>query len=169
MPSVIASILEKLEAAKDLPMEFENLLPGTFEVKSEWTGIYNCIAFAANETNRKWWPVPMEDARKDRYWPEGAPCTEKLRSFIRAFEIEGGYEVCSDSGIEEGVEKLAIYMRGAKPTHMARQLPSGKWASKLGDKEDIHHNTLHEVEGAIYGTVAKILCRKVASGEETQA
>jgi hypothetical protein len=166
MPSVIASILEKLQAEEDLPSEFENLLPGTFEITSEWSGVYNCIAFAANDTHRKWWPVPLADARKDRYWPEGAPRTEKLRSFVRAFEIEGGYQPCDSVELENGVEKIAIFMRGPKPTHMARQLPNGKWASKLGDKEDIHHNSLHEVEGRIYGTVARILCRKTAPSQQ---
>lgn len=162
MPSVISSVLEKFQAEKDLPNEFENLRPGTFEIKSEWTGIYNCIAFAANETHRKWWPVAIQDGRKDRYWPQGAPRTEKLRSFVRAFEIEGGYRPCDSDELEEGIEKVAIFMRGPKPTHMARQLENGKRASKLGDKEDIHHNSLNQVEGKLYGTVARILCREVA-------
>ncbi|MDX6447524.1 MAG: hypothetical protein QOH71_4598 [Blastocatellia bacterium] len=163
MPSVISTILAKIEAGKDLPDEFENLLPGTYEIKSEWTGVYNCIAFAANETHRKWWPVPFDEGRKDRYWPEGAPRTEKLKSFVRAFEICGGYRPCDDDQLENGIEKVAIFMRGSKPTHMARQLLDGKWVSKLGDKQDIHHNSLHEVEGRIYGTVVRILCRDVVS------
>jgi hypothetical protein len=159
MPSVIASILERLQAEKDLPKEFENLRPGTFEVKSEWTAVYNCIAFAANETHRKWWPIPLEHARADRYWPENAPRTEKLSSFITAFEIEFGYKPCETDTVEDGIEKVAIYKKGEKPTHMARQLPDGRWISKLGDKHDIAHNSLAEVEGRQYGRVAQILCR----------
>lgn len=160
MSSVISSILEKLEAEKDLPLEFEKLASGTFEIKSPWTAVYNCIAFAAGETHRKWWPIHLADARADRYWPDGAPRTEKLKSFVRAFEIEGGYKPCDSDALEIGVEKVAIYMKGPKPTHMARQLPNGKWASKLGDKQDIHHDTLHEVEGKIYGQAVRILSRK---------
>ena len=39
---------------------------------------------------------------------------------------------------------------------MARQLDSGKWASKLGKLEDIEHD-LTGVEGKVYGKVAQYL------------
>ncbi|MCI0637958.1 MAG: hypothetical protein L0Y72_23715 [Gemmataceae bacterium] len=39
------------------------------------------------------------------------------------------------------------------PTHAARQLPTGRWSSKLGPSEDIEHD-LHALEGEIYGTIA---------------
>ncbi|HEX8140689.1 MAG TPA: hypothetical protein VF544_24195 [Pyrinomonadaceae bacterium] len=159
MPSVIGSILEKLQAAKDLPQEFENLLTGTFEVKSPWTAVYNCIAFAAGEDHRKWWPIPQEYARQDRYWPEGVSRKEEVKSFIAAFQTLG-YEPCESPELEEGIEKVALYVNSKDvPTHMARQLPNGKWISKLGDKQDITHDSLHQVEGKTYGTARQILCR----------
>ena len=59
---------------------------------------------------------------------------------------------------------IAIYcnfnpqLKTLEVTHAARQLPSGKWTSKLGDADDIEHNTL---EGgmrflACYGTAKQI-------------
>jgi len=38
--------------------------------------LYNCIAFAAGETHRWWWPMGA-------YWPEPAPRDETVDSFIR--------------------------------------------------------------------------------------
>ena len=60
---------------------------------------------------------------------------------------------------------MALYGdAGGAPTHVARQLPSGAWTSKLGDWEDIEHQTLASLEerpGAApaYGKVARILKR----------
>ena len=63
--------------------------------------------------------------------------------------------------MEEGVEKIALYAdQGGEPTHMARQLRSGKWTSKLGELEDIEHDDLAILEGECYGQVVTILKRK---------
>jgi hypothetical protein len=43
------------------------------------------------------------------------------------------------------------------PTHMARQLPSGGWTSKLGEAWDIEHQTVQGVEGTSYGRVGQYL------------
>ncbi len=52
--------------------------------------------------------------------------------------------------------RIALYAHRGKPTHAARQLPDGWWASKLGKDIDIEHE-LHAVEGPVYGTVAVVL------------
>ena len=44
-----------------------------------------------------------------------------------------------------------IYVLNAVPTHAARQLPDGKWTSKLGPFEDIKHSTLVCLKGPLYG------------------
>ncbi len=65
-------------------------------------------------------------------------------------------------------EKIAIYVdTDGVPTHAARQLPDGSWTSKLGDWEDIQHQTLEALETGNdkahqelgYGKVAKIMRR----------
>ena len=45
-------------------------------------------------------------------------------------------------------------------THATRQLPNGKWTSKLGDWEDISHE-LEGIEGEKYGNIYQILKRSL--------
>jgi hypothetical protein len=49
-------------------------------------------------------------------------------------------------------------------THAARQLPNGKWTSKLGKGEDIEHDTPDDVSGGIYGEVVEIMRRPISAG-----
>ena len=53
-----------------LMVDFPKLAPpARFEITSPRTVAYNCIAWAAGETQRKWWPDKMGVA----YWPRGVP------------------------------------------------------------------------------------------------
>lgn len=119
---------------------------------------YNCIAWAAGDTTRPWWPAP------GHYWPRGiAPTTPTVLSFIIAFGHEAGYAPCNNSALEPGVEKVALYgYSQLEVTHAARQLPSGVWTSKLGRHVDIEHRSLSALEGPApaYGTVIQILARR---------
>ena len=103
---------------------FPALLNDSYVVTSHDTPEYNCIAWAAGDTDSWWWPHP------DSYWPAGAPVEETLTAFIQAFQTRG-YESCEDGAAEAGFVKIAIYAdaRGT-PTHAARQLPSGEEASR---------------------------------------
>jgi hypothetical protein len=65
--------------------------------------------------------------------------------------------------LEPGLEKIAIFAKGGRPTHAARQLGSGRWTSKLGRAEDIEHD-LRALEGEAYGAVAFFLQRPRATG-----
>ena len=83
-----------------------------------------------------------------------------LENFILAF-AKLGYEPCENSELENGFEKVAIYVSTkdeihapkGTPTHMARQLKNGNWTSKLGKDVDISHKTLQSIEGKTYGIV----------------
>ncbi len=170
MASVISQILaqqkqgqKELQIAKSL---FENLKDGEFEKTSDSTPKYNCIAYAAEETHRNWWPVHHTMASNDVYWPDDVPRVRSLKNFILAFETLG-YKPCDSADFEEGFEKVAIYvadkpsadaLKGA-PLHMARQLDTGDWTSKLGGFIDISHKTLEGVTGKKYGVVKQILKR----------
>ncbi|MFM5979047.1 MAG: hypothetical protein ACKO9I_00565, partial [Sphaerospermopsis kisseleviana] len=70
-----------------------------------------------------------------------------------------GYEICENDVLETGFQKIAIYANSNKiPTHIARQLPDGKWTSKLGQDEDIEHNNLQGLTGNPgYGEVAFLM------------
>jgi hypothetical protein len=88
------------------------------------------------------------------------PRTLDLESFVQLFAVKGGYSPCDSEAIEEGFEKIALFVGLDKEvTHSARQLPSGAWTSKLGDWEDIEHKSLSGLESACYGRVARILRR----------
>jgi hypothetical protein len=103
---------------------------------------YNCIALAAGDDQIFWWPLN----RWGFYWPPQLPKEpigqETIQNFIRCFELLG-YKPCENPQLERGIEKVAIFVGGnGSPTHAARQLESGRWASKCGDYEDIEHYTL---------------------------
>ncbi|HKR59036.1 MAG TPA: hypothetical protein VJS64_04830 [Pyrinomonadaceae bacterium] len=160
MPSVIASLLQKAVDKQRVQSQLENLTDGSFEKTSDVSGAYNCIAHAAYDSRRKWWPIPLQHARLDRHWPDGVPRRRTIRVFRLAFEKEG-YELCDDGSLEEGFEKVVLYVSDTAtaedplnaPTHMARQLPCGKWTSKLGEDIDIVHDIPERVTGRVYGRI----------------
>lgn len=134
------------------PENFPNSLEGC-TVKSPEDPAYNCIAFAAGETKRFWWPN-----KETMYWPDGIPAKETVNSFLKLFQSLG-YKNCRDGSHEIGFEKVAIYALNNKVKHVARQLPDGAWVSKLGSDVDIEHETVKNLEGPFYGEVARFLKR----------
>ncbi len=77
------------------------------------------------------------------------------------YKIVGGYQESDSIELEEGFEKIAIYAdKRNEFRHVARQLENGKWTSKLGDWEDIEHNTLKALESPQYGSVKILLKRR---------
>jgi hypothetical protein len=138
----------------DLEIKWPNLSSTDYRVTSAKSQEYNCFAWAAGEDDRWWQPVPGEQF----YWPEGALLEETLAAYIQAYQTLG-YEICDADLLETGYQKIALYIdpRGI-PTHAARQLPNGKWTSKLGWLEDIEHE-LDGLVGDRYGVVGQILKR----------
>ena len=59
------------------------------------------------------------------------------------------------------VRRVAQATSDGEPTHAARQLPNGKWTSKLGRWEDIEHD-LEGLTGEMYGSVQQILKRQIS-------
>lgn len=117
-----------------------------YTVMSPRTLEYNCIAWAAGDTNRCWWPDPNEQY----FWPPEILRKETIDVFVNVFESLG-YTICSDSNYETGYEKVAIFAKSdGRPTHAARQIDSDKWTSKLGKSEDIEHG-INSLSGGIYG------------------
>ena len=70
-----------------------------YELTSDPTDEYNCIAYAAGETDR-WWSHDCYDY----YWPEHASRTPSIASRIEVF-AGLGYELCGDAGDEPGFRK----------------------------------------------------------------
>lgn len=143
------------------PNPFPNLRPDNHRVTSPKTPDYNCIAWAAGETHRRWWPI----AGPGWYWPPNLPKVATVDIFVEAFRLIG-YAHCDSPEHEQGYEKVALYLSiGGAPTHMARQLLSGTWTSKLGTQQDIEHDILGAVEGPVYGRVALFLKRPSPSSD----
>lgn len=138
--------------------DFPNLATQGYKLTSPDTTDYNCVAWAAEDEQNWWWP----DAQNEEYWPPGIPREETIEAFQQAFQTLD-YELCQDDALEPGFQKIAIYANFNKiPTHVARQLPDGKWTSKLGQDEDIEHNNLQGLTGNPgYGEVACVMKRAI--------
>jgi hypothetical protein len=74
-----------------------------YHVTSRETWDYNCIAFAASDEEKWWWP----DAHGKGYWPPGIAREETVPAFIAAYGTLG-YEECDNGDIEQECEKVAI-------------------------------------------------------------
>lgn len=131
---------------------FPNLTPDVVRVTSAVDQKYNCIAWAAGESHRWWWPSPYA------YWPPGVPREETLDAFVKAFATLG-YSETEDFDVEAGVEKIAIYTRNGEPMHAARQLVDGSWSSKCGRNVDIEHE-LADLFGPEYGRATHVFARQ---------
>ena len=130
---------------------FPNLVETGYRITSPESRKYNCIAWAVGDDKNWWWPDT--DA-----WPDDITAEENLETFIRLFNAFG-YDICQSDLLEDGFERVAIYTdRSDIPTHVAKQLPNGKWTSKLGSLEDIEHS-LQALEGREYGKVVMIMKR----------
>jgi hypothetical protein len=110
-----------------LASHFPALAAEGFTQTSPADAKYNCIAWAAGRTDEWWWPTPAGAFS----WPEGLPRSETLDSFLRLFRSLG-YAECPDGNLDPGFEKVALFVAAGKPSHAARQLPDGRWTSKLG-------------------------------------
>lgn len=128
--------------------DFPNSIAEPFEVTSPSSGEYNCIAWALNDQSRFIWPL----RQRGFYWPKSVRMEETLEAFSLLFAAKG-YQVCMDGGFEAGFQKLALFEKDGLPTHAARQLPDGKWTSKIGAYIDVKHS-LKAMEGGRYGIVA---------------
>jgi hypothetical protein len=95
------------------------------------------------------------------YWPKYAPREATVSAFQIAFEGLG-YEVCEESDIEPGYDKVAIFVMSGSVTHAAVSLNGQQWRSKLGNEEDIEH-PLEGIEGSAYG-IAYLYLRRPAMG-----
>jgi hypothetical protein len=141
--------------------DLETLFPGlhgtTYQITSSQDNLYNCVAWAAGDPAHWWWP----DSASGSFWPTGAPRAETVDAFRTAFATLGYVESVDDT-LEAGVEKIALFADAALlARHVARQLPTGRWTSKLGELEDIEHD-LRALEGSEYGNVVLVMKRSIA-------
>jgi len=133
---------------------FPNLNNDNYRVTSNIDHRYNCVAWAYGETSRFFWPI------KGSYWPANITREETIEAFIELF-ASIRYCLCDNHLFEHGYEKVAIYVLDGMPTHTARQLPTGKWTSKLGLDIDIEHDSPDVLNGPQYGSASIFMKRKL--------
>ena len=134
---------------------FPRLQQTSFEITSPRDGAYNCVAWAAGDVQRWWWPGEVMFT----FWPAGVVREQSISSFVVAFGTLG-YEPAISADHDPGFEKVAIFaLPDGTPTHMARQMENGSWTSKLGSLEDISHVDVSGVSGSDYGEVVTVLQR----------
>ncbi len=151
--SVVEEALgEERSIRTKLETHFPKLIGADYQVTSPETRTYNCIAWAAGDVSRIWWPDPS------CYWPPGAKVTVSVDAFIDAFQCHG-YEIVRSTDLEAGFEKIVFFVKQQKPTHAARQLPDGTWTSKLGRYVDIMHPSLDHISGKEYGYPLVVMAR----------
>ncbi len=128
-----------------------------YRVTSRSTPEYNCVAWAMAISSENWAPALSGPYQ----WPDHLPRVPLVSVMAKLFE-ERGYEPCADSSLEPDIEKIAIYgdaMVG-EAVHVSRQLPTGRWTSKLGDLADIEHALPDTVAGGLYGEVQMVMARR---------
>ena len=141
--------------------KFPNLNATNYETTSPASSDYNCAAWAARDDQVKWWPHPV---LPEYYWPTPRR-DDSLDAFIEGFGALG-YAACESPELESGYEKVAVFANADGPQHVARQLSTGRWTSKLGELEDINHSTLADVECDDYGRPVLFMRRPLAEQEE---
>jgi hypothetical protein len=133
--------LEAFPALRDQP----------FTRTSDATEDYNCFTHAVGRADVWSWPEGSS------HWLSGVPRDGTIAGLLAGLRLFG-YEPCEMGDPEPGVEKVCVYAREGSPEHVARQLPSGEWTSKLGRGLDITH-TLTALAGAMYGSPVAFMKR----------
>ena len=123
-----------------------------YEIVSDASSIYNCIAWAAGD-NTDWW-----DWHPRAYWPASIPRSPEVDALVQVF-AGLGYSICDNAERETGYEKVAIYTKNGRWEHASRQLEDGQWTSKIGEYEDISHPSPEDLTGELYGNVHCIMRR----------
>ena len=130
-----------------------NLREGQFDTTSHADAMYNCVAWAMDDTDTWWEP----SGKPRHYWPSSVRRSYAVDAYIEAFGTRG-FEICVSGDFESGFEKIAIYGSGSNVEHVARQLEDGRWSSKLAEAKDITH-AWDDLTGNFYGTVIRFMRR----------
>jgi len=124
----------------------------SLSITSPRTWKYNCVAWAVGMTDQWLEPSPAG------FWPiahEG----NSVDAYVRMFN-HYGFQDAEDGSREKGFEKIVLYADDAGVfLHVARQLPAGKWTSKIGRESDVTHTSPDVLTSATYGKPVRYLKR----------
>lgn len=133
-----------------LKSSFPRVTPHNCRCTSPATDDYNCIAWAYGRDD-VWcqpgffWPIPRQE--------------DTIEAYKELF-LSIGYRCCENASYEKGFQKIALYIKDGCPTHAARQLPTGKWTSKLGHNIDIEHDCPEVLNESDYGVASIFMIRE---------
>jgi hypothetical protein len=138
-----ARIFGIVATIQEIELLFPLLIGTSYSEESVATDTYDCIAFAFGDFKNWWWP------RKGYgyYWPPGFPLSDSVDTLVSIFQAHG-YSECDNRHYGHGHEKVVIYSVSGHFKHAARQVKSGRWASKLREEQDIEHEKAEHVENA---------------------
>lgn len=142
----------------------DGLRDGEWDITSQKDPKYNCVAWAADNDQTRWWQPPPYNpmTRAAWYWPVGAPTTGTLDDYAWVFENILAYERCSSPDAEAGFERVVLFeSQDGERMHAARRVEFGRWESKLGKGWDIEHDELEAVAGTWAGMPTIFLRRKL--------
>jgi hypothetical protein len=76
-----------------------------------------------------------------------------------------GFELCPECGPEpeESYDQIVLYAEDGEWRHAAKRLTDGRWSSKLGDLEDVSHDSPGDVCGEFNGEIAYFMRRATRS------
>ena len=137
---------------------FPSLASTRFRIVSLYNGRYNCYSWAIGNTSQRLSP----QKRPGNLWHRLVNPFTDLDSFVRVFELLGGFELCKNAKFVVGYEKIAFYLGpDNRPRHAARQLDSKTWSSKIGGGCLIHHKGLSCLNGSEYGKAEVFMKRRI--------
>lgn len=141
---------------------FPHLAGTDYKITSPESPKYNCVAWAFGETDRWWQYDATTSLGIKTYWPSDPPDLppgDTVEEMVKFFELLG-FKKTKKSGFQRGLEKVAIYgTASGEFGHVARQIASRKWSSKLGELHDIEHQTPEVLEREVYGSVVLYMTR----------
>src|SRR5450759_1240698 len=107
-----------IDTGREIEREFPGLRGASWSVESSADRRYNCIAWAAGEDRRPWWP----SRDKSGYWPPGIDRIASIDAFVAAFS-KLGYSTVTEGDLSNNMDRVALYVDAVdnEPTHMARQ------------------------------------------------
>jgi hypothetical protein len=150
-PVPLDQIYRGLSPEEDLERRFSRLRRGAYAIlelpETGASARYNCKAYAAGFRDKYLMPRKSVEAEAQFF----ATCL--------------GYRPHAAAAPEPGFEKIALYAKGDRSVHVARQSPSGRWVSKIGAYELIEHE-LDDLAGEgeyEYGEVRLIMARPVTA------
>jgi len=155
--------------------KFAGVSGGNCPITSLPSPAYNCVAWALGFDDQFWWPVPWAGGGQ---WPVHLARRDDIATFVELFR-HFGFFPCLSTRLAHGSELIALYglplnesflvpnlptlsqtdLLGFQFRHVARQLPSGVWTSKLGLSFDMEHPDPVSLEGAAYGRVVLYMAR----------